>query len=121
MNLGPSKMGVSGCCAYESVPVMDFDYIKVHHSQLAQPGCGETYKDVKPDTTSPDHQDFPPDEISLTRFAPSTQGSGLASSGWWRWLDGVVPRDSELVADDPDVRAVSAVNRSSDSGVPVAS
>ena len=46
-------MRVAGCCAYKAIQVVDFNDVKVHHSQLAQPGCSETHKDIEPDTTSP--------------------------------------------------------------------
>ena len=100
---------------------MDFSYVKIHHCQLAQPGCGETHKDIEPDATGPHYEDSPPNEIGLALLAPGAYGPSLTAVRLWRWLECVVPRHRQLVADDPDVRAVSAVDRSADSNIPVAS
>ena len=57
----PPQARVAACCANETVQVGGFDYVKVHHSQAAQPGCRETYKDVQTDTTGTYYEDFAPD------------------------------------------------------------
>ena len=98
---------------------MDFNYVKVHHSQVAQPGCRETHKDIEPDTTGPHDEDSPPDEIGLALLSPGAHSPSLTAAGLWRRLDCVVPGHRQLVADDPDVRAVSAVDLSANSNVPV--
>ena len=114
-------MRVTECRTHKAVQVEGFNYVKVHHSQLAQPGCCETHTDIKPDTTGPHYEDSAPDEIGLAAVAPGAHGPSLTSAGLRRWLDCVVPRHREPVADDTDVRTVSAVDRSADSNVPVAS
>jgi len=98
-----------------------FDYVKVHHSQVAQPGCCETYKDVETDTTGPYYEDSPPDEIGLGLLAPGAHGPSLTAAELWRWFDRVIPRHRELVADNPNVSRVSTVDCSADSNVPVTS
>ena len=119
--LGPSQARVAGSCAYKAIQVVDFNDVKVHHGQPAQPGCRETNKDIEPDATSPHDEDFPPDEIGLLLLAPGAHGPGLTAAGLWRRLDCVVPGHRELVADDSNVRTVSAIDRSADANIPVAS
>ena len=85
-------MRVAECCAYKAVQIVDFNYVKVHHSQLAQPGCSETYQDIEPDTTGPHYEDSPPDEIGLALLAPGAHRPSLTTAGLWRWFDCVVPR-----------------------------
>ena len=121
MDFGSPQAGVAAFCANEAVQVVGFDYVEVHHSQVAEPGCSESHKDVKPDTTGSDYEDSPPDEIGLCPVAPRTYGPSLTGAGLWRWLNCVVPRHRELSTDDPNVRGVSAVDGSANSNVPVTS
>ena len=119
MDFGPHQAGVATCRAYQSVQVVGFDEVKVHHGQVAQPGCRKTHNDIEADATGAYYQNSPSYEVGLYLLTPGAHRSDLAVSGLWRGLDCVVPRYRKLVSDNPNVRGVSAVYLSADSDVPM--
>ena len=121
MDLGSPQARVAVFRANEAIQIVGFDDVIIHYSQVAEPGCSETHKDIESDATCPDYEDSAPDEIGLFPVSPRAYGLGLTDAGLLRWLYCIIPRYLKLITDDPNVRGVGAVDCPANSNVPVTS